>query len=479
MKTVLLENGRPNKPMPCPRCHSLNTKFCYFNNYNVKQPRYLCRECQRFWTAGGSLRNVPIGAGRRKHKIGSTFSTALRGVLKATSDVLQEADHPVKTAPDSIQSERRPSKSSFWRLLPKPMEDVSVKISTLDQAHKSKRIMARTYRDSLHSGSSGIRTKCSVNVTSLLKVAEGHSDHKPKSTCAHDGTGSCFMHEAPCRTGDSESLHFNVNQASKCPASPDSAGSCKLVQTSCTVEDDNTTEILSTRVLPLSSMDPTTQPNNCKHAKLDSSIGLKAAYPDSLPALYNPFMWPWIWPLYLNGTNSTQFHSSGDVGTLSMGLQLGSNHAIRATSVNDASQMDTKGASVASAAPNFVNSPFIWNPLAWGPPYSLFWNSYNLGFGQLAQGQAKEEQGSLCIPKTLRLDRPDEAVQSSIFSTLGVTVPSHSPSGPINGFQPKADVFQPKTVALKTLEQCEHHHHTLAHSNPAAQTRSLAFQEGS
>lgn len=54
--------------MACPRCHSENTKFCYYNNYCVKQPRYFCKECQRYWTAGGTLRNVPVGAGRRKNK---------------------------------------------------------------------------------------------------------------------------------------------------------------------------------------------------------------------------------------------------------------------------------------------------------------------------------------------------------------------------------------------------------------------------
>ena len=30
-------------PMPCPRCKSLDTKFCYYNNYNLKQPRYFCK----------------------------------------------------------------------------------------------------------------------------------------------------------------------------------------------------------------------------------------------------------------------------------------------------------------------------------------------------------------------------------------------------------------------------------------------------
>ncbi|KAK2969500.1 hypothetical protein RJ640_017340 [Escallonia rubra] len=59
---------KPDKIIPCPRCKSMETKFCYFNNYNVNQPRHFCKGCQRYWTAGGALRNVPVGAGRRKTK---------------------------------------------------------------------------------------------------------------------------------------------------------------------------------------------------------------------------------------------------------------------------------------------------------------------------------------------------------------------------------------------------------------------------
>ncbi|CAN8254932.1 unnamed protein product [Cochlearia groenlandica] len=66
-------NGRPvlkkpTKILPCPRCKSMETKFCYYNNYNVNQPRHFCKACQRYWTAGGTMRNVPVGAGRRKNK---------------------------------------------------------------------------------------------------------------------------------------------------------------------------------------------------------------------------------------------------------------------------------------------------------------------------------------------------------------------------------------------------------------------------
>ncbi|CAJ1942059.1 unnamed protein product [Sphenostylis stenocarpa] len=59
---------KPDKVLQCPRCNSLETKFCYFNNYNVNQPRHFCKNCQRYWTDGGAIRNVPVGAGKRKNK---------------------------------------------------------------------------------------------------------------------------------------------------------------------------------------------------------------------------------------------------------------------------------------------------------------------------------------------------------------------------------------------------------------------------
>ncbi|XP_010551439.1 PREDICTED: cyclic dof factor 5 [Tarenaya hassleriana] len=60
--------NKPGEVLPCPRCKSKDTKFCYYNNYNMNQPRHFCKNCQRYWTAGGSMRNVPVGSGRRKNK---------------------------------------------------------------------------------------------------------------------------------------------------------------------------------------------------------------------------------------------------------------------------------------------------------------------------------------------------------------------------------------------------------------------------
>ncbi|XP_073146191.1 uncharacterized protein [Henckelia pumila] len=53
--------------LKCPRCDSPNTKFCYYNNYNLSQPRHFCKSCKRYWTKGGALRNIPVGGGSRKN----------------------------------------------------------------------------------------------------------------------------------------------------------------------------------------------------------------------------------------------------------------------------------------------------------------------------------------------------------------------------------------------------------------------------
>ncbi|XP_073012306.1 dof zinc finger protein DOF3.6-like isoform X1 [Typha latifolia] len=55
-------------PLRCPRCDSSNTKFCYYNNYSRSQPRHYCRACRRHWTAGGTLRDVPLGGARKSKR---------------------------------------------------------------------------------------------------------------------------------------------------------------------------------------------------------------------------------------------------------------------------------------------------------------------------------------------------------------------------------------------------------------------------
>lgn len=85
---------KPDKILPCPRCNSMDTKFCYFNNYNINQPRHFCKNCHRYWTAGGTMRNMPVGAGRRKNKYNaaSQFQNVPE-TLQSTR--LDGIDHPV------------------------------------------------------------------------------------------------------------------------------------------------------------------------------------------------------------------------------------------------------------------------------------------------------------------------------------------------------------------------------------------------
>ncbi|XP_037410419.1 dof zinc finger protein DOF5.1-like [Triticum dicoccoides] len=107
---------RPVPGLECPRCDSTNTKFCYFNNYSLTQPRHFCRACRRYWTRGGALRNVPIGGGycrhakrRAKPKTASPASEAVvEGTSSATSTTPSSTSCATgtRTAPPGVQYSR-------------------------------------------------------------------------------------------------------------------------------------------------------------------------------------------------------------------------------------------------------------------------------------------------------------------------------------------------------------------------------------
>ncbi|KAF9683589.1 hypothetical protein SADUNF_Sadunf04G0029600 [Salix dunnii] len=91
LKSTQGDNQHP-PPQKCPRCESLNTKFCYYNNYSLSQPRYFCKTCRRYWTLGGTMRNVPVGGGCRKGKRPKTSSSSSSGensLLQQQSQLLQ------------------------------------------------------------------------------------------------------------------------------------------------------------------------------------------------------------------------------------------------------------------------------------------------------------------------------------------------------------------------------------------------------
>ncbi|CAA7056896.1 unnamed protein product [Microthlaspi erraticum] len=80
--------------LPCPRCDSTNTKFCYYNNYNFSQPRHFCKSCRRYWTHGGTLRDIPVGGvSRKSSKRSRTYCS------NAVSTAIGSRNFPLQATP--------------------------------------------------------------------------------------------------------------------------------------------------------------------------------------------------------------------------------------------------------------------------------------------------------------------------------------------------------------------------------------------
>ncbi|CAN6301379.1 unnamed protein product [Urochloa humidicola] len=82
---------QPEPALKCPRCDSTNTKFCYYNNYSLSQPRHFCKACRRYWTRGGTLRNVPVGGGCRRNKRSSSKSSSSSAAAGSSSSSSKQA----------------------------------------------------------------------------------------------------------------------------------------------------------------------------------------------------------------------------------------------------------------------------------------------------------------------------------------------------------------------------------------------------
>ncbi|KAG7568422.1 Zinc finger Dof-type [Arabidopsis thaliana x Arabidopsis arenosa] len=102
----LAKNSQPPEgALKCPRCDSANTKFCYFNNYNLTQPRHFCKACRRYWTRGGALRNVPVGGGCRRNKKGkSGNSKSSSSSQNKQSTSMVNATSPTTTSNVQLQT---------------------------------------------------------------------------------------------------------------------------------------------------------------------------------------------------------------------------------------------------------------------------------------------------------------------------------------------------------------------------------------
>ncbi|XP_073021371.1 dof zinc finger protein DOF1.8-like [Primulina eburnea] len=127
---------RPHKAqaLNCPRCNSTNTKFCYYNNYSLSQPRYFCKTCRRYWTEGGSLRNIPVGGGSRKNKRSSSNSISSKNLVAVpTPDQIPQN-------PNKIQDQAQDLNLEFSTITPHDFKTITELIQVPRFKHQVKEL---------------------------------------------------------------------------------------------------------------------------------------------------------------------------------------------------------------------------------------------------------------------------------------------------------------------------------------------------
>ncbi|XP_031504397.1 cyclic dof factor 2-like [Nymphaea colorata] len=394
---------KPDKVLPCPRCNSLDTKFCYYNNYNVNQPRHFCKNCQRYWTAGGTMRNVPIGAGRRKNKHSASH---YRHVMLSEGMATARVDTAAATHPQVI----------------------SCGLSPPARALKSNGTVLKF----------GSEAPLCESMTTVLNLGE------PAMTAKRN----VEVHSAAC--GE------NVEELS-----------CGSVTA------------------------PTSKANELQESMLNMEQGGNSSdckRPTPLIQCFAGASWPYPWNPGWNAIAPVQ--SAHCTSKLYCGPENSSPSSIQW-------RPPPIVAAPAFCAPA-VPFPFVpasywgcmpgWAGGAWSMPWmgsalclsttSSTSNSScsessspTLGKHSRDRNLQTEDKPERClwVPKTLRIDDPDEAAKSSIWATLGIK--HECGEGATKGGLVKA--FQLKTETKENTPDDS----PVLHANPAALSRSQTFQE--
>ncbi|KAJ6790609.1 putative dof zinc finger protein DOF2.4 isoform X2 [Iris pallida] len=109
---------QPEQALKCPRCDSANTKFCYFNNYSLSQPRHFCKACRRYWTRGGALRNVPVGGGCRRNKRSKSSKSRSSAANNAGGSGASSSSSSTATSGSSVMPSSYPNHHQHHPQLP-------------------------------------------------------------------------------------------------------------------------------------------------------------------------------------------------------------------------------------------------------------------------------------------------------------------------------------------------------------------------
>ncbi|EEF47852.1 zinc finger protein, putative [Ricinus communis] len=360
---------KPDKILPCPRCNSMDTKFCYYNNYNINQPRHFCKACQRYWTAGGTMRNVPVGAGRRKNKNSASHYRHI-----TISEALQAAriEAPNGTCNNPAL---RPNGRVLSFGLDTPICDSMASVLSL----ADKKVLNSSRNGFHHFEDKMTRVPC-----------KGRENGGDDCSGGSSVTVSNSMEEGR-RTGAQEPFMPSINGF----ASP---------------------------ITCLSGV-PWAYPWN-------SALPPPPAFcppPPGFPMSFYPPIW-------------------------NCGVAGGWNIPLLSPQSSSSSSNQK-----ASSSPN---SPTLGKHSRDGDALK----PDDLG----KEEPGKRKNGCVLVPKTLRIDDPNEAAKSSIWATLGIKNESFNGGGLLKALQPKSDEKNhiPQTSSSSVLR-----------ANPAALSRSINFHE--
>ncbi|KAG1338871.1 cyclic dof factor 2 [Cocos nucifera] len=388
---------KPDKVLPCPRCNSMDTKFCYYNNYNVNQPRHFCKNCQRYWTAGGTMRNVPVGAGRRKNKHSASH---YRHIMMssdglASGRVVAPDLTPHQALPCGPSVPMRPMKGNGSVLKFGPEVPLCESMATVLNLGEQKK---NPDFGSIASGENKEDPSCASSVTASNCVENGFPENAvPMEQNGTQGycSGLTPMPHLQCYPGAPWAF----------PWGPGWNNVAAMAASRCSSELVYGPENGTPSPIPWNPPPMMAAPAFCA------------------PTIPFPFMPASFW-----GCMSSWPNGAWNV------TWLGSDGGISPSSSTSNSGCSGNG------------SPTLGK------------HSRDASL----QGEEKMEK-SLWVPKTLRIDDPDEAAKSSIWATLGI---KPEEGGIFKPFQSKAESKGQTSDAAQVL-----------HANPAALSRFQSFQE--
>ncbi|XP_077230374.1 cyclic dof factor 2-like [Tasmannia lanceolata] len=396
---------KPDKIIPCPRCNSLDTKFCYYNNYNVNQPRHFCKNCQRYWTAGGTMRSVPVGAGRRKNK----HSTSHYRHVVMSSDGISttRVDSPGlgshQVLPCGLSAPPRPLKGNGTVLKFGPDAPLRESIETVLNLGNHKQTVEQ------------------------VSVASGENVEEP-SCSSSLSTSTCLENEQRENVGQMEQGSIpgwcngpNVPHPMQCYAGPPWAYSWNPGWTN--VPTMATGRCSSELVYGPENSNPNPVPWSTP-----PMVSAPAFCAPTMPFPFVPASYWGCMPGWVSGTWNVPWVSSNGGPSPSP------------------SPSTSNSGSSGTGSPTLGKHSRDANALAEEKPEKCFW-----------------------VPKTLRIDDPDEAARSSIWDTLGIKHDQKEPitkGGIFKAFQPKMEGKGHTLDAAQVLQ-----------ANPAALSRSQTFQE--